>query len=911
MLHCRTNVSRVLAGVIFGWLAAFTPAAWAGAVRIVVPVKSAPRIEYGAEQLVAALRAAGLDATISREAGGSAGANATEVMVGEAATPMVRSWLQQRPALANRSDDPGREGYFLASLPGGRLVVAGGDASGALYGCLELARRVREGRGLPSDLHVAERPAFVLRGPCVAMQKTYILPGRRVYEYPYTPELFPFFYDREFWREYLDFLAANRMNTLYLWNGHPFASLVRLKDYPDALEVTEEQFAANVAMFRDLTAECDRRGIWLVQMFYNILLPKPLADKHHLATQLSAPQPLAADYTRKAIAEFVRQFPNVGLMPCLGEALQGTANQIAWTTEVILPGVHDGMAAAGITTEPPVVFRTHAMDPIAIMPAAFRVYSNLFTETKFNGESLTTWEPRGRGQATHLAMSKLGPHLVNIHILANLEPFRYGAPGFIQKSVQAARDRLGATGVHLYPLSYWNWPDAPDRTANPLKQWDRDWIWFEAWARYAWNPDIEPAADRAYWIERIAAHYGSAAAAPILDAYNAMGEVAPRLIRRFGITEGNRQTLSLGMTLDQLVNPEKYGVLADLWESQSPAGERLPDYVEKDLAGQPHAGETPPQIIREVADYSERAVAALDRAAVLVSRNREEFARLRNDAACIRAMGLSYGAKAGAALHVLRFKQTGLVAEMEQARILLAESLVQFRALEGLTRDTYAFANSMQTAQRRIPAVGGGLSGHPANFHWTQLLPVYEKELADFDAQVTALKAGGWAAARAQTVATLRAAPFTVVGGNAEVYTIKAGARVFTDAPFAIESAVPELEGLKGIKFSHRAATAGRAEPVEINTAGPVRVLIGYVRGGSAEWRLPPRLETDAGAIERGGTEPLLVKAVVIPGLPPVDVYDLTFGPGRHRIEPAGTGAFLVLGVVAAGEANVSKGRTP
>jgi hypothetical protein len=28
------------------------------------------------------------------------------------------------------------------------------------------------------------------------MQKTYILPGRKVYEYPYTPELFPWFYDK-------------------------------------------------------------------------------------------------------------------------------------------------------------------------------------------------------------------------------------------------------------------------------------------------------------------------------------------------------------------------------------------------------------------------------------------------------------------------------------------------------------------------------------------------------------------------------------------------------------------------------------------------------------------------------------------------------------------------------------------
>ena len=36
-----------------------------------------------------------------------------------------------------------------------------------------------------------------LRGTCIGMQKTYILPGRHVYEYPYTPELFPWFYDKQ------------------------------------------------------------------------------------------------------------------------------------------------------------------------------------------------------------------------------------------------------------------------------------------------------------------------------------------------------------------------------------------------------------------------------------------------------------------------------------------------------------------------------------------------------------------------------------------------------------------------------------------------------------------------------------------------------------------------------------------
>ena len=154
-------------------------------------------------------------------------------------------------------------------------------------------------------------------------------------------------------------------------------------------------------------------------------------------------------------------------------------------------------------------------------------------------------------------MAKLGPHLVNVHILSNLEPFRYGATEFIRKSMLASRDTFHASGLHLYPLAYWNWPYSPDIANPPLKQWERDWIWFEAWGRYAWNPDVSAAEDRAYWVGRLADFYGcnTNAAGKILDAYNAAGEVAPMLIRRFGITEGNRQTLSLGMTLDQLVNP--------------------------------------------------------------------------------------------------------------------------------------------------------------------------------------------------------------------------------------------------------------------------------------------------------------------------------------------------------------------
>src|SRR5207244_8215971 len=120
-------------------------------------------------------------------------------------------------------------------------------------------------------------------------------------------------------------------------------------------------------------------------------------------------------------------------------------------------------------------------------------------------------------------------------LLANLEPFRYGAQRFIKKCVQAGRDRLGAKGLHLFPLFFWEWPDSPDVLEPRLKQWRRDWIWFEAWGRYAWNPDIDETADHAYWVSRLGEMYGEGAAENILSAYNDSGECAPRTLRRFGI----------------------------------------------------------------------------------------------------------------------------------------------------------------------------------------------------------------------------------------------------------------------------------------------------------------------------------------------------------------------------------------
>ena len=759
-------------------------------------------------------------------------------------------------------------------------VIAGSDASGVLYGCMELARRVRETGALPDSLDFADHPQFLLRGPNIGMQKTAITYDGAMYDYRYTPEEFGFFYDKALWNRYLDFLLENRMNTLYLWNGHPFTSLLKLAKYPDAQELTDQQLAQNMEMFHWLTAEADRRGIWVIQAFYNIHISHALAKARGLPFQHNTPSEFTSQYTRYCIGEFIRTYPNVGLMMTLGEALRPEYGP-EWLTKTIIPGVQDGMRELGTTAQPPIIVRAHATRIEEAIRQALPLYRNIYTMHKWNGESLTWTDVRGEVLRMHQSLVKLGStHIANIHLLSNLEPFRWGAPSFIQQTLQSCQ-RIGIKGVHVYPLRYWDWPNSAD--TQPELQFERDWIWFEAWARYAWNPNRDPVAERQYWIGRIADHYGSnVAAAHILDAYEFSGVCAPRLLPRIGITEGNRQSFTLGMLMTQLIDPERYNALTLLWEGDAPPGERLDDYVRKEWEHQPHQGETPVGVAAEVSRAAIRAVAAAEAARPGVTRNQEEFARFLNDMHCIEAQYRYYNAKTRAAAGVLRYGYSHDLHDLEQALPLLEESLEHYRHLVALTDKTYREACSVHSSSRRIPFLGA-----PGRYtHWRDCLPAYERELATFQRNLSALETTGRLTAQADRP-PLPSVAVKLASRPGEMFAVEPGAKLYTDSTLGIQQIAPELRGLTGIRIPQAQAAKDGVRLV-IDLAEPGQVLVGFFRSEK---------KSAAAAPPKDEWEPILRNGISVPGHPGFTVWSHALPKGKSDLD-FGPGAYVILGVI-------------
>ncbi len=799
---------------------------------------------------------------------------------------------------------------FSVSVNKGSTIITGNDESGILYGCLELAQRIKTAKAFPQRLKITDAPEMVLRGACIGLQKSTYLPGRNVYEYPITPETFSWFYDKQLWEQVLDSMLENRMNSLYLWNGHPFASLVRLKDYPYAVEVDDVTFKKNEEMYRFLTMEADKRGIWVIQMFYNIIVSKPFAEFHKIKTQERERPiiPLIADYTRKSIAAFVEKYPNVGLMVCLGEAMEGVGkDDIEWFTQTIIPGVKDGLKVLGKTEEPPIVLRAHDTDAPAVMKAALPLYKNLYTEAKFNGEALTTSRPRGAWAELHQTLSKAGSvHIQNVHILANLEPFRYSAAGFIQLCVQGMHEVMGGNGLHLYPqASYWDWPysadsirdrpDDPVGRGKRLLQIERDWIWYKAWSRYAWAANRNYFDEVEYWGGLTASQFGCSLAdgKKIMEANESVGEIAPKLLRRYGITDGNRQTLTLGMLMTQLVNPFRYGLFTLLYESESPEGEMLIEYADKEWRGEPHVGETPKDIMIQVKGHATKAVARMAAATAGVTKNKDEFLRLKNDADCYRALAFHYAEKAEAAIEILRYKYSSDIADLERALPHLEQSVIHYRELMNLTKGTYLYANSMQTQQRKIPM--RGVDG--TYKHWSEMMPVFERELTIFRFKIDSLK-------NASSTTVKERKPFQQadVKLNDTPILLNEAAVLFSDTSIRVKQLAAELKGLKSIQFSFKQQLSKPTE-VNFNADKPVKILVGYFKTQRAAFiadtlfAKAPELETNASADDYGQAEIKISNAIALEGMPPVNIHTYSFKAGAQKLKLP-KGVCLVLGFV-------------
>ena len=153
------------------------------------------------------------------------------------------------------------QAYGLRTTKKGQLSywVLGGDASGAMYGGLEIAENIKF-RGFAGVYNNQESPTILKRGiklnlPFDVNSTTYFNANISTSSKNAIANI----WDMDFWKTWFDDMARNRYNVLSVWNNHAFTSMIKLPEYPDVV-------INDVTGYPDIHNDSDKKGAVIKKM---------------------------------------------------------------------------------------------------------------------------------------------------------------------------------------------------------------------------------------------------------------------------------------------------------------------------------------------------------------------------------------------------------------------------------------------------------------------------------------------------------------------------------------------------------------------------------------------------------------------------------------------------------------------
>ncbi len=262
------------------------------------------------------------------------------------------------------------EGFRITTESGGILVTAP-DAAGLMYGGLEVAELLRIGEKAAVKPTVSN-PYMEMRGVKYNLPLDVRTPSYSDYG-DAGQNAMEAVWDFDFWKQFIDQVAASRYNYISLWNLHPFPSMVKVPEYPDialddvkrSTSVRGKQFSTNATGYDvpEIMAEtetirkitmAEKINFWKKVMrygkernvdFYVItwnVFDYGIKGKYGIDDKMTNPK--TADYFRKSVRQMFLTYPDLkGIGLTTGENMHGKSQQEKedWAFQTYGQGVLD------------------------------------------------------------------------------------------------------------------------------------------------------------------------------------------------------------------------------------------------------------------------------------------------------------------------------------------------------------------------------------------------------------------------------------------------------------------------------------------------------------------------------------------------------------------------------------------
>lgn len=423
-----------------------------------------------------------------------------------------------------------KEGYAIRRVTQGGITrwwVIGHDAPGAMYAALDLADSVKIDASLVNVVDKQVNPNLAIRGfkfniPLDDRTPSYADDSMAA-QYN-TVEM----WSLPYWQRFLDQMARNRMNSLSLWNRHPFPSMVKVPEYPKValadvraetglLNGGSNQGGASVTVktmsiddkikhWRDVMQYARDRGVDVSLFTWNIHLYD--AEKAGYGLTTSASNTATKDYFRKSVRSLILTYPLLaGIGVTAGENLDGLSREAKeqWVWDTYGQGYADAVRELQDPASPhyspgrKVRFfhRAHQVDVASItdkfnaLPGYADAESSLNLTFKYSQAHMhastrplfiSDWLP------TVPAGKKVTLEVRN----DDFYNLRWGDPDFARAYLGNFPDRSKINGFLMGPDGYtWGREVVSKRPQTPRQQTiDKAWYGFMLWGYLAYDPNV-------------------------------------------------------------------------------------------------------------------------------------------------------------------------------------------------------------------------------------------------------------------------------------------------------------------------------------------------------------------------------------------------------------------------------------
>lgn len=518
--------------------------------------------------------------------------------------------------------------------PGCWLIV-GADATGAMYGGLEIAEILRLAGSLDAIRETSQAPAIARRGikfniPLDARTPSYADAGDSAQQN--IAEMWSI----DFWREFLDEMARHRYNVLTLWSLHPFPSMVKVPEYPKVAlddvmrtiarfdttysltgsDMVRRETLANlvtvrkmtidqkIAFWRDVMQYAHDRGIEVYVFTWNIFV---WGTEGKYGITASQTNPTTIDYFRKSIRQMFLTYPHLaGMGITAGENMEGRQDEFSkekWLWKTYGEGIRD---VKRLQPDRPIrlIHRFHQTSAKEILDQWKEFPGTLDLSFKHAQAHMYASTSPPFAKKT---LAELPSNLRTWMTIRNddLYYFRWGDPAFARAYLRNLPGPEKLAGFYMGPDGYtWGREFVATEPETPRQLViRRQWYSFMLWGRLSYDPGLPDERFEKVLGQR----FPEVPAKSLFQATQRASQVIP-LVTRFHWEDFDFQWYPEACTS----HPKYKGfhTVVHFMEGRAMPGSGLVNiaaYRDRILAGQPLGGRTPPEVAAELQGHA-RAV---------------------------------------------------------------------------------------------------------------------------------------------------------------------------------------------------------------------------------------------------------------------------------------------------------------